>query len=182
MRPAADRGGAVIAPPPLTWIAIIAATASFAVAGIQTVRLADEQSDHAKTKAEHAQQVATAAKATTDAVEVKREIERIQRSATTKEIDRAHNLASAARTDASHADAVGRRMLDQLATLAASTSKAGPDTDAAAGSSSTSGPGLVLTDLLGRLEPRGRELAAFLDQARISGLACERIYDAMSER
>lgn len=162
-------------------MAIIAAAACFAALNVQTVRLEREQSAHAQTKAVHAQQVAAAALANTAAVDVEREIERISRAATTKEIDRAHNLASAARTDAGHADAVSRRLLDQFATIAASTSKTGPDTVAATGSSPTYGPGLVLSDLLGRLEPRGRELAAALDQARIAGLACERIYDAMSE-
>ena len=164
---------------PITWMAIIAAAASFAAANIQTVRLAGEQSAHAKTKAEYAHQFAAAAQSTTAAVEVEREIESIRRASTTKEIDHAHTLASAARTDASHADDVSRRLRDKLATIASSASKDSPDTIAAAVGSPATGPGLVLTDLLGRLEPRGRELAAAYDQALIAGTACERIYDSL---
>lgn len=38
----------------------------------------------------------------------------------------------------------------------------------------------VLADVLGRADDRAQALAAYADQARIAGLACERSYDALS--
>lgn len=38
----------------------------------------------------------------------------------------------------------------------------------------------VLADVLGRADDRAQSLAAYADQARIAGLACERSYDALT--
>lgn len=38
----------------------------------------------------------------------------------------------------------------------------------------------MLADVLGRADDRAQKLAAYADQARIAGLACERSYDALT--
>ena len=42
-------------------------------------------------------------------------------------------------------------------------------------------PGDLLTDVLGRLEEAGRELAAIADERGTAGAACERAFDAVTE-
>lgn len=50
----------------------------------------------------------------------------------------------------------------------------------ASGSAPAADPLDVLADVLGRADDRAQALAAYADQARIAGLACERSYDSLT--
>lgn len=50
----------------------------------------------------------------------------------------------------------------------------------ASGGTSAADPLDVLADVLGRADDRAQALAAYADQARIAGLACERSYGALT--
>lgn len=61
-----------------------------------------------------------------------------------------------------------------------SANRGPPPAAAASGSPPAADPLGVLADVLGRADDRAKVLAAYADQARIAGLACERSYDALS--
>ena len=86
--------------------------------------------------------------------------------------------ARQARADAADAAGAAERLRQRAAELAAGAGACDPT--AAAGGPAASAPGLVLADMLGRLEARGRELAAALDAASTAGEACERSYEALT--
>lgn len=95
--------------------------------------------------------------------------------------DASRDLAQA-RDAAAAATSTAGRLREHVARLAAQCAGSVPATDSGAPprSASAAGPGLVLSDMLIRLETRGRELAAYADQARVAGAACERAYDALT--
>mgnify|MGYP006935474956 CR=1 FL=1 len=108
-------------------------------------------------------------------------IETTRRLSAQQEVTRAaQSRASKALQDraaaASAADGL-RQYADQLAARAGACDSGAADGGAAARTS-----GLVLADMLGRLEARGRELAAALDAASTAGAACERSYDALTRQ
>ena len=93
--------------------------------------------------------------------------------------DASQDLAKA-RAAATAADGAAGRLREHVARLAAQCAGGPPeDSGAATSGSPAAGPGLVLAHMLGGLEGRGRELAAYADQARIAGQTCERAYDAL---
>lgn len=75
---------------------------------------------------------------------------------------------------ASAADSL-RQRADQLAARAGAC-----DTAAADGGEAARAAGMVLADMLGRVEEAGRSAAAGLDAATTAGIACERSYEALS--
>lgn len=85
-----------------------------------------------------------------------------------------------ARRDAAAADVAADRLRQRAAALAAACRPAVDPTPADAGAPAA-GPGLVLSDLLGRSDETSGELAAAFDQSRAAGLACERSYDALRD-
>lgn len=90
-----------------------------------------------------------------------------------------------AKLDAGRA-AASRRAADQLrehvARLAASADQGRGDSPAAPGSTTTTGPGLVLADLYRGADDEAHELAAAFDYSLRAGLICERLYDSLSNR
>lgn len=116
--------------------------------------------------------------------------ERLQQSETARETERiaARNVSRIA-DDATRtsqrlaADAAGAR--SELARLRDVATAAGQRCDAAGtppGGSTTTGPGVVLADLLGSASGRAAELAEALDAARNAGLACESAYDSLTRK
>ena len=61
-----------------------------------------------------------------------------------------------------------------------SASRGAQPAAAASGSAPAADPLGVLADVLGRADDRAQVLAAYADQSRIAGLACERSYDALT--
>ena len=88
-----------------------------------------------------------------------------------------HQVADA---DAAGADAVGQRLRNEGAKLAAAVSCPGTDTAAVARGQAATRAAMVLSDLLARADARAGELAKAYDQARIAGEQCQREYDALS--
>ena len=79
---------------------------------------------------------------------------------------------AAARRDAAAAGVAAGRLRDALATARAAASRAAQGSATPAECKAAGETGVVLSDVLGRLEERGRELAAYADSARIAGDAC----------
>jgi hypothetical protein len=101
---------------------------------------------------------------------------------------------AAARRDAAAALSTGDRLRDHVRALAQQCSAPGPAAaarDPAAPATAanpaparpgppTPDPGLVLADLLSRMDAAGRELAAVADARGTAGQACQRAYDALT--
>lgn len=82
-----------------------------------------------------------------------------------------------AKADAAAAAVAANSLRDTAKRLAARADKACSNTGIAIGSAPTTGPGVVLADVLERADQRAGELAAAYDRARAAGIACERGYD-----
>jgi hypothetical protein len=136
------------------------------------VALAQEKQGRSADRAAAAEAAASAAIASQE--------ETSRRVAEQAEIaDEAKKLTDQALADAARADAAGVS-LRGAARAAATRCGASAGYPAAAGSSaSASAPGMVLADVLGRLDSVAGELAKSLDAARIAGQLCERTYDAL---
>ena len=83
-----------------------------------------------------------------------------------------------AQTAAADADAVARRLRQQLERLAGRLLAGDPGS--AGGGEAAGGTCLVLAELFERADARAGELAAAYDNARIAGEACASAYDALS--
>lgn len=83
----------------------------------------------------------------------------------------------AAKTAAADADAVARKLREQLARL---TQRLPGDSGSAGGGEAAGSACLVLAELFERADARAGELAAAYDNARIAGDACVAAYDALS--
>lgn len=92
-------------------------------------------------------------------------------------INVANAQVAAATADSAAAGALHVRLL-----AAAKRASQRPSCDAApAGPGApASAPAVVLADVLGRIDARAGELAAYADAARIAGLACERAYESLT--
>lgn len=136
--------------------------------------MAEVQADQA-----HRQRLASDAHASALRVALQRGAERTE--ALEKEAHEARTRAEAARRAAAVSADAARKLREHFPRLIAAVAAdaRGLDPAAAVGSEATTGPGLVLSNLLGGMDARGRECAAALDQSRIAGQACERSYDAL---
>lgn len=149
---------------------------------------------HATQRAAWADERAALAAAAQQATDRARAIETDWRSRHDQiQADTAAQLA-AARRDAAAARSTGDRLRDHIRALAQQCSAPGPATaarDPAAPAAAanpaaarpgppTPDPGLVLADLLSRMDAAGRELAAVADARGTAGQACQRAYDALT--
>ena len=119
---------------------------------------------------------ATAAQRAVDDAETQRRVAEQQGIAHDAQLQAGAASAAAARA-AAERDAFRVRL---SAFVAANRGPANPP--AAAGSAPAADPLGVLADVLGRADDRAQSLAAYADQARIAGLACERAYDSLTGR
>lgn len=85
-------------------------------------------------------------------------------------------------TDLTDADSAAVSLREQSKRLAerASRSCQSPGTGSSGSTAETTG--MVLADVLARVENAGRELAEAYDRARIAGLACEAAYDSIAKK
>lgn len=131
-------------------------------------------------KAKWAEEVSAQSDAVaTTTTEYRTEEQRRQKAANQVAND-ARQEQTAALTDAAVADAAGDRLRVEAGKLAATTSCAPGDTDAAERGKAASRAAMVLSDLLGRADARAGELAKAYDESRIAGLACNRFVDELS--
>lgn len=92
----------------------------------------------------------------------------------------ANRLLPQVRMAADRGAVAGAGLRVRAAAEAARCAQAADDPGAPAGSASAASPGLLLADVLGRLEQAGRLLAEEATLRRIKGLTCERDYDALT--
>lgn len=104
-----------------------------------------------------------------------------QRRAAAHEEVRAHaqEQRTIAEGAAAGADAAGQRLHDEAGKLAATVGCPGQDPAVTARGEAARRAAMVLSDLLARADARAGELAAALDRARVTGLACEQAYDSL---
>ena len=106
-------------------------------------------------------------------------IETTRRQRAAEEVNRvASNKLAAARRDAASADAAAaglREHVDDLATRAAALDSCSADARQAAADAAR-----MLAHLQRRADDRAGILAAYADEARIAGEACERVYDSLT--
>jgi uncharacterized phage infection (PIP) family protein YhgE len=95
-------------------------------------------------------------------------------------INEAENQTARARADAAAADRARGSLQQRFAAVAARCSGPRADPSPAGPSAPAEAPGVLLADVLGRLDARAGELAAFADASRTAGLACERSFDALT--
>jgi len=152
------------------------------IAGLQTYRLALEQGAHAGTLRQHAEQVRKQEQQAREAV-TKARAEDARRYANLMEIaTNAQTELERARADAAGAADAAVRLRQRIAALAAARCPA-PGNTSPSGSSAPADPaGDLLADVQRRLDDAASDLAGFADRARTAGAACERSYDALTER
>lgn len=167
----------------LPWRLISAGAAVAALAGWGWWghRQADTaRADHAATKHAWADERARLHEAAANAERASRQQEQDREDAQRRIVAEAQRAAARSREDAAAAAAAGVGLRERAAALAARCGDTGPDSAAATGGPAASAAGVVLADVLGRLEADGRVATATLDAARAAGLACERAYDSLN--
>lgn len=108
-------------------------------------------------------------------------VETTRRQRAAEEVNRvASNKLAAARRDAAAADAARAGVLDRVAELQARATAA--DSGSAATRQAAAAAARMLADLQRRADERAGILAAYADEARIAGQACERAYDSLTEK
>lgn len=169
---------------PLLTLALVVAAAAAVSQYVRVLRvqaeLAREQGARrvAQVGRERERERAQGAEAAASATQRARDEEQRRAGALRETIDRAHQDLAAARADANAARAAGERLRQRAAAVAAACRRsAAGDPAPADGGPPAADAGLVLADVLGRMEARGRELAELAGQR---GAACERLYDAVS--
>jgi uncharacterized membrane protein YqiK len=149
--------------------------------GITYNRLQAAQTDHAKTRAAHAEQLATAQET--------RAKEEAKRRATEQELQNANEThateVAALRTNLDTDRAAAGVAAVRLRDTARATAQRASAQCAAASTAElrqTASAGLdVLADVLSRIDDRAGELAAIADDRHLAGRACERAYDSARE-
>lgn len=163
------------------WALAAAVAALLALCGVQTTRLAWEQTSHAKDNKEHAEKIATQERTARDAVTAARDEEKRRYTALQGVVDETQVQLDRARADAAVAGDAGKRLRDRLAALATSCrSRGGGNPGTASGSPSAQETFNLLTDVQRRLDEASDGIAEFADRSHAAGSACERSYDKLT--
>lgn len=169
---------------PRSWL-VYGLGATLAVAtlstGVQTVRLSNERTAHAATRADNAQTLQTLSELTTKAYKAALDEDTRRNALLRKVADDGQHQIDAARADAAAADRAAGGLRKQLAAyVAAVRGAAGPSdpkpTDA--GPPATEAV-VVLAQLLESADGRAGELAAAFDASFAAGTTCENSYGAL---
>ncbi len=153
---------------------------SLAALGTQSWRLRGAHLELAQQARQHAEQMARLNAAAVDAEQLARseEVRRVQ--AIAEIVHQQAQRAARAEADAARAAVAARGLRERAAALAAGGGGAPGDPAAAAECAPARAAGVVLADVLGSVEQRGREAAAALDRAHGAGSACEAAFDALT--
>lgn len=153
-----------------------------ALAGVQTLRLANERTAHGATRTQYAEQRTDWERETREAVDAARTEEQRRTAAVQKEANEADRLRLVAESNAAAAADAGQRMRGQLAALTARLRSATNNSTAP-----VAGPGVEGSDALdllaGMLSRHSQELVdvgSYADRLRVAGQTCERAYDALT--
>ncbi len=166
---------------PLAIGACVAIAALLGLAGLQTLRLADERAAHAKTVAQLERERGDWQRESRKAVEAALAEGNRRTAVAQKESQDARKKAQTLGTDLAAARAAGERLRGALAAATARANTASQPAASAVGSP-PKGIDSLFDDLFREMEELGREMAAEADRRGIAGQACESIYDAMSNR
>ena len=161
----------------LPWLLAVALGA----AGLQTYRLVLEQSAHARTQRDHAQQLGAMERAAGEAVAAARTEEARRFAALWETLNETQAALDRARADAAGAADAGVSLRQRIAALTAGC-RAGASDSAPAGSSPPADASAdLLADVQRRLDEAADGIAQHADAARIAGWGCERAYDALTQ-
>lgn len=146
---------------------------------MQSVRLANEQSGHAETKAQHAQAQAKQQEAARQATDAARAEEQRRTQAIQEIADDAQHKFDLARADAARARAERDSLRSQLANFVAGHRQATGDSTASDAGPPGGSALNLLADLFTGADDAAGELAQALERSHAAGTACERAYDAV---
>ena len=151
------------------------------VATVQTARLSSAKRVHAELREVLAQERQLAAEAALKAAEEQR-VEERRRSIAAAEVDRAgKEKLDRLRSALDGAAAVAAGLRADAAAAASRCRWTGEEPGATDDREAAANPAMVLADVLGRMEARGRELALLADERGIAGETCERFAGAMNK-
>lgn len=157
----------------MTRALIVALVAALALAGWQYTRALHLKTDLAELRADIDRQVR-------EAEQQARATEQARTAKIQEALDDAHKKRTIAEADARRASAASVSLRKYADSLAARCAPASPE--APASSPATEAPGLVLANMLGRLDEAAGELARYADEARIAGEACQGAYVVLIRR
>lgn len=140
------------------------------LAGVQTVRLKDVETEYAEARA-------VWANATTQAVQAARTEEQRRTQAVQKEVHHARTKATALAGDLAAARDAGQRLRDALAALNASASCGAPATS---GSPATDPTADLRALVQRRLDEATDGVAGFADQSHLAGTTCQRSWGTLT--
>jgi hypothetical protein len=161
-------------------ILIAAVLALAALAGWQTVRLADERTAHAKTVVQLERERGDWQRESRVAVESARTEEHRRTAVAQKESQDARTKAQALGADLAAARAAGERLRVALAAATARANAPGQPATPAVGGAPTDPAADLLQRVQRRLDDAAEQLAGFADAAHLAGQTCERIFDGMT--
>lgn len=165
--------------PWMAWAGVVATLAG--LLGWQTVRLADERTEHATTVSMWAKDREARERATRQAVEAARTEEQRRTKAAQEIADDAQAKLDQARNDADVARTAGERLRQHVAALTAAIGRGScKDPAAAEAGPSTEATVDLLANVQRRLDDAQDRIAGFADQAHAAGSACERAHDALT--
>lgn len=165
-----------------SWMAWAAAVAVLVLLlGLQTLRLADERTEHSQTKTDHADYVTNQERQAREDVEAARKEEQRRTTAVQEIANETQEKLEVARADAADARDAGERLRQRVAQLTTALGRASASQPAASGPGA---PAKTTADLLERVQQRLDDatdaIAGFADRAHAAGLGCARSYDALT--
>lgn len=168
---------------PRTWLAALAALTIATGLGYWRGHTAGTAAVQARWDADTTREQLASAQAALQAEQVNRQREKELRSAAESNARQTEIALADARRERAAADAVGKRLRQQVAELVAASKRAAGTAAGPAASGTPVAGGATAIDLLAELHARtdaaAGELAAVADDARVRGQACERAYDAV---
>lgn len=164
---------------PSTWIAAAAIAGALVLAGVQTVRLADEKADHAATVATHASAVAKAAQAHATAATEQRDIFEKRIGEKDAIIVAAQNVQAETRIALARSERAAGGLRDDLAAFIARSSQAGGNPGDGAGGEASGAPVRMLGGLFEEADRFAGIVAGALASSRAAGISCEASYQSL---
>lgn len=143
--------------------------------------IAEKDAYAARLSASYSDQMATFANNARDGESAARIEEQRRAAAQQQVIQNARQQTYQAMVDRDAADAVAGRLRKRVDDIAAAARRrpGSGNPSLTAGSPTAADPIGVLADVLSRADERAGILAAYADQARIAGVACERAYESL---
>lgn len=158
------------------WLVLLALVA---LLGVQEVRVSRAKTEASEARAALASDRATYAQAAATQEKAARAEESRREAEKTKVIEDARTQTATAEAAARDAAGAAAGLRKQVASLIASRRASPANPGTAAGSSPAPDAIELLADVLGRVDDRAGELAAYADSSRIAGEACTRAYQSL---